>query len=162
MQSVINEPSPNAPSVNNTSAGGVALPSLNGAMGHLRQKSSRMGLGERQYSYDVATGSSTRIMPRSAPSPPLLHTRQYSEGALVEKMPPSLAITGRNASVSSLDTQNFGTLTGMENSGQGSSGGRRRHGHNHSRAHSHHHSNIPTPVTSKPASMMSIVPYPLG
>jgi len=154
MQNPANDALSNATVVADSPNGSISLPALNGTISHLRQKSARIML-ERQYSYDVSAGTAPRVMPRSDPSAPMLHSRQYSEGALVEKLPLNIALSGRNASISSLDTSNFGTLTGMESSSLNPSGSRRRHGHNHSRAHSHHHAAIPTP--SKPASMMSML-----
>jgi hypothetical protein len=138
-------------------SGGITIPPLNGTIGHVRQKPSRVGLGERQYSYDITTGTQARIVPRSNPSPPAVHHRQYSEGAGVEKTS-SAASGGRNASVSSLDTsQSPGTINGIDTITQPmSGGGRRRHGHGHSHAHSHHHHPSHTgSIPPKPASMMS-------
>jgi len=145
------------PSPADSPNGGITIPPLNG-ISHLRQKPSRIGLGERQFSYDVTTGSSVRVMPRSNPSPPPVHARQYSEGAVGDKLPGPPVMSGRNASISSLDTSQFGTLTGMEGIPQNLSGGRRRHGHGHGHSHSHAipHHHVPNPVSAKPASMMSI------
>jgi Cell morphogenesis N-terminal len=137
--------------------GAITIPALSGTIGHIRQKPSRVGLGERQYSYDVTTGPSARIVTRTNPSPPPpIHHRQYSEGAGGEK---SASLTSaRNASVSSLDTyQTFNAANSSDMTALAMSGGRRRHGHGHSHAHSHHHHpSHPSPVPSKPASMMSI------
>ena len=136
---------------------GITIPPLSGTIGHTRQKPSRVGLSDRQYSYDVTTGPSVRVIPLSNPSPPPLHHRQYSEGAGGEKLQSTLLNGGRNASVSSLDTsQATFTSNGMEPPTQALSGGRRRHGHSHSHAHSHHHHpSHAGPVPPKPASMMS-------
>jgi hypothetical protein len=155
MVSSINDASSSAAVGTDIPSSTIPLPHLSGTVNHLRQKSSRIVMGERQYPYDVVSnGTAGRVVPRSDPSPPLLHSRQYSEGALGEKVPPNIALSGRNASISSLDTSNFGTLTGMESSVAHAVGTKRRHGHSHSHAHSHH---IPTAVSSKPASMMSII-----
>jgi len=156
MQGISNDgmPSPTADGTN----GGITIPSLNGAIGHIRQKPSRVGLGERQYSYDVNTGPSVRVVPKSNPSPPPLHHRQYSEGGGGEKQPSAHVNGGRNASVSTIDTSQ--PFNGTSDSvGPPLSGGRRRHGHGHSHAHSHHHhpSHAGT-LPGKPASMMSIAP----
>jgi hypothetical protein len=156
MQGTPSDASPSPP-VNGAPVG-ITIPPLNGTIGHVRQKSSRVGLGERQYSYDLTTGPPVRVVARPNPSPPPLHHRQYSEGAGVEKTPSAVVNSGRNASVSSLDTmQPLAAANSMDPTGQLISGGRRRHGHSHSHAHSHHHH--PThsgPVPLKPASMMSI------
>jgi hypothetical protein len=156
MQGTVNDASPLATPADSPN-GGITIPPLPTAMGHIRQKPSRVGLGERQYSYDVGTGPSARIVPRSNPSPPpSVHSRQYSEGANGERSPSAAMSSGRNASISSLDTSQFSTMNGMDATGQSLNGGRRRHGHSHSHAHSHHHHpNLPTPVPSKPPSMMS-------
>ena len=139
--------------------GGITIPALAGTIGHIRQKPSRAGLGDRQFSFDVTTGPSVRPVPRSNPSPPPQHVRQYSEGAGIEKAPPVGLLSGRNASVSSLDTAQLSLLNGADGSGQSLSGGRRRHGHGHSHAHSHHHHpNLPAPPPPKPPSMMSNSP----
>ena len=139
--------------------GSITIPALPGTIGHTRQKPSRVGLGDRQYSFDVTTGPSGRVVPRSNPSPPPMHVRQFSEGAGMEKAAPPLGLlSGRNASVSSLDTTQLNMLNGVDVNGQSLSGGRRRHGHGHSHAHSHshhHHPNLPAPVATKPPSMMS-------
>jgi hypothetical protein len=152
MQTASSNVSP-PPTPSDSPNGGITIPPLNG-IGHTRQKPSRIGLGERQYSYDITTGPSGRVMPRSNPSPPPVHARQYSEGAVGDKIPTPTLMSGRNASISSLDTSQFGTLSAMDGIPQNLSGGRRRHGHSHSHAIPHHH--VPTPVSSKPASMMSI------
>lgn len=147
-----------SPSLVDSANGSITIPALNnGTIGHIRQKPSRVGLGERQYSLDVGTGSSIRVMPRSNPSPPPLHHRQYSEGAGTEKTSLTTLASSRNASVSSFD---MSTIVGSTNSLDiSATGTRRRHGHSHSHAHSHHHhQNHPSPVPSKPASMMSILP----
>jgi len=141
---------------------GITIPPLPGTIGHMRQKPSRAGLGERQYSYDITTGPSARLVQPSNPSPPpSIHHRQYSEGAGGERSIHPLA-GGRNASVSSLDTPHIATLeNGLDGVGQSMSGaaGRRRHGHSHSHAHSHHHHpNHLGPIPAKPASMMSTLP----
>lgn len=154
MQSTGNTASSSNVSPTDSPTGGITIPPLNGNISHIRQKPSRIGLGERQYSYDITTGPSVRVMPRSNPSPPPVHARQYSEGAVGDKATtPVTAMSTRNASISSLDTTQFGTLTSLEGPTQSLSGGRRRHGHSHSHAIPHHH--VPTPV-AKPASMMSI------
>src|SRR5579859_2411386 len=144
---------------------GISIPPLNIIPGHIRQKASRAGMGDRQYSYDVTTGPSARVVPRSNPSPPpSLHThnRHLSEGTTVvgDRTPPATANGGRNASISTLDTtQGFTSTNGMDTLGSNTSGGRRRHGHGHSHGHSHHHHPpLPVPVPSKPASMMSTTP----
>lgn len=144
-------------SASDYASGVITIPPLNGTIGHIRQKPSRVGLGERQYSYDITAGSSARVVPRPNPSPPV-HHRQYSEGAGLEKTSSVVVNGGRNASVSSLDTsQSLSTTNGVDAIIQPMSGGsRRRHGHGHSHAHSHHHHPSHTgPVPSKPASMMS-------
>jgi len=140
---------------------GITIPPLSGTIGHTRQKPSRVGLADRQYSYDVTTGQSVRVVPRSNPSPPPVHHRQYSEGAGGDKLPSSLLNGGRNASVSSLDTSQAAltSANGMDAPNQPLSGGRRRHGHGHSHGHSHHHHpSHAGPVPPKPASMMSMLP----
>jgi len=152
MQSAANHASP-SPSPADSPNGGITIPPLNG-VSHIRQKPSRVGLGERQYSYDITTGPSVRVMPRSNPSPPPVHTRQYSEGAVGEKVPTPTGVSGRNASISSLESSQFGTFNGLDSVTQNISGARRRHGHSHSHAIPHHH--VPNPVSAKPASMMSI------
>lgn len=159
MQGIGNDALPSPPPEN--ASGGITIPPLNGAVGHIRQKPSRVGLGDRQYPYDLTTGPSLRAVARSNPSPPPLHHRQYSEGAGGEKSPPALLNGGRNASVSSFDTsQPLNGANGIEATGPPLSGGRRRHGHGHSHAHSHHHHpSHAGPVPPKPASMMSIVPF---
>jgi hypothetical protein len=152
MQSIGDEGAPES------SNGSITIPPLPGTVGHLRQKPSRIALGDRQHSYDTSTFTSSRTVPRSNPSPPpLLHHRQYSEGAGAERSTSALMHSGRNASVSSLDTYpTFGTLNGSEVAA-GSINGRRRHGHSHSHAHSHHHHpSHASPVPSKPASVMSM------
>ena len=155
MQGSINGASPGS-TPTESPKGGITIPALPGTIGHTRQKPSRVGLGDRQYSFDVTTGPSGRVVPRSNPSPPPLHVRQYSEGAGMEKAPPAGLLSGRNASVSSLDTTQLSMLNGVDSTGQSLSGGRRRHGHGHSHAHSHHHHpNLPVPVAPKPPSMMS-------
>jgi len=139
---------------------GINISPLPGTIGHMRQKSSRTGLGERQYSYDIISGPSARLVPRSNPSPPpSIHHRQHSEGAGGERSIHPLA-SGRNASVSSLDTPHIAPLENGPDGGVQpllmASGSRRRHGHSHSHAHSHHHHpNHLGPVPAKPASMMS-------
>lgn len=136
-------------------AADMKLPPLSGPLGHIRQKPSRVGIGDRQYSYDITTGPSVRVVPRSNPSPPPMHARQYSEGAgIMDKSTPSLMSTGRNASVSSLDqSSTITSVSGLDGIGPPP---RRRHGHGHSHAHSHHHHpSHGGPATPKPASMMS-------
>lgn len=152
MQGIGNGASPNSP-LDNPNGGGIKIPALSGTIG---QKPSRVGLGDRQYSYDVTIGPSGRV-PRSNPSPPPLHHRQYSEGG--EKTQPAFPNSGRNASVGSLDiTQPLNGMNGMDVTGLTLSGGRRRHGHTHSHAHSHHrHPSHAGPGQSKPASMMSMI-----
>src|ERR1700737_3493341 len=158
MHGLVNEgSSSNSPADSPTA--GIAIPPLNGTIGHSRQKPSRVGLGERQYSYDVTTGPSARVVPRSNPSPPPIHSRHYSESTAGEKTPPYSNGT-RNASISTLDTQAFSTSGG--DGGYNMSGGRRRHGHGHSHGQSrHHHPAIPGPAPPKPASMMSTSEYAL-
>jgi hypothetical protein len=158
MQGGINSAS-SSPSPVNSPKGGITIPALAGTIGHIRQKPSRAGLGDRQFSFDVTTGPSARILPRSDPSPPPQHVRQYSEGAGIEKVSPAGLLSGRNASVSSLDTTQLSMLNGVDGAGQSLSGGRRRHGHSHSHAHSHHHHpNLPAPPPAKAPSMMSSPP----
>ena len=159
MQSTGNDVSPHSPA-DMANAGGITIPPLSGPIGHLRQKPSRVGLGDRQYSYDVTTGTSVRVVQQSNPSPPLLHHRQYSEGAGVEKTQTAILNGGRNASVGSLDTsQTSNGTNGMDAAGPPLSGGRRRHGHAHSHAHSHHyHPSHAGPVPPK-ASMMSTTAF---
>jgi len=139
---------------------GITIPPLGGTIGHTRQKPSRVGLADRQYSYDVTSAPSVRVGPLSNPSPPPIHHRQYSEGAGGDRLQSTLLNGGRNASVSSLDTsQATFTSNGMEPPTQALGGGRRRHGHSHSHAHSHHHHpSHAGPVPPKPASMMSTLP----
>src|SRR5271167_1985335 len=103
MQNTGNDALPNSPP-DVANVGGITIPPLNGPIGHIRRKPSRVGLGDRQYSYDVTTGPSVRVVPRSNPSPPPLHHRQYSEGAGGDKLQSSLLNGARNASISSLDT----------------------------------------------------------
>ena len=138
---------------------GITIPPLSGPIGHVRQKPSRVGLPDRHNPYDVTTGHSVRAVPRSNPSPPPVHHRQFSEGGGVDK--PTLLNGGRNASISSLDTSQA-TLTstnGMDPPTQALSGGRRRHGDGHSHKHSHHHhTSHAGSVPAKPASMMSAIP----
>jgi len=145
---------PPSPTPGDISNSAIKMPSLNGPLGHIRQKPSRVGLGDRQYSYDITTGPSGRVVPRSNPSPSLLHSRQHSEGAgIMEKSTPTILGTGRNASVSSFDQSTMTSMSGLEGSGPP----RRRHGHGHSHAHSHHHHpSHADPAAPKPASMMSI------
>ena len=157
MQAAPGDGSAPSPSINGTPAG-MNIPPLNGMSGHVRQKSSWLGSADRQYSFDMTTGSSARIGTLASPSPLPVHHRQYSEGASVEKLPSAVLASGRNASVSSFDTaQTTAATSAMETPGQPMSGGRRRHGHGHSHALSHHH--LPAhsgPAPAKPASMMSI------
>jgi len=154
MQANGGSEAPPSPTPGDLSNSAIKMPSLNGPLGHIRQKPSRVGLGDRQYSYDITTGPSARVVPRSNPSPSLLHARQHSEGAgIMEKSTPTISGTGRNASVSSFDQSTITSTSGLEGSGPP----RRRHGHGHSHAHSHHHHPSPAdPVPPKPASMMSI------
>jgi hypothetical protein len=160
MQSTGNDVSPNSPP-DVTNAGGITIPPLNGLIGHIRHKPSRVGLGDRQYSYEVTTGPSVRVVARSNPSPPPLHHRQYSEGAGGEKTQTAILNGGRNASVGSLDTtQPPNGTNGMDAAPPPLSGGRRRHGHAYSHAHSHHHHpSHAGPVPPKPASMMSTTTF---
>ena len=145
---------PPSPTVGDLSNSAIKMPSLNGPLGHIRQKPSRVGLGDRQYSYDSTTGPSGRVVPRSNPSPSLLHARQHSEGAgITEKPTPTISSPGRNASVGSFDQSTMTSTSGLEGIGPP----RRRHGHAHSHAHSHHHHpSHADPAAPKPASMMSI------
>jgi hypothetical protein len=156
MQSTGNDASPNS-AADFANANGITIPPLNGSIGHIRRKPSRVGLGDRQYSYEVTTGPSVRVVQRSNPSPPPLHHRQYSEGAGGERTQTATLNGGRNASVGSLDTtQPSNGTNGMDAAGPPLSGGRRRHGHAHSHAYSHHHHpSHAGPVPPKPASMMS-------
>ena len=158
MQTTGYDASPSSPAYI-SNAGGITIPTLNETFGHIRQKPSRVGLGDRQYSYDVTTGPSGRVVSRPDPVPPL-HHRQYSEGAGGEKTQPAILNGGRNASVGSLDTsQPSNGTNGIDAAGPPLSGGRRRHGHAHSHAHSHHHHpSHAGPVPAKPASMMSRIP----
>jgi hypothetical protein len=138
---------------------GITIPPLNGAIGHVRQKPSRVGLGDRQYSYEITTGPSVHGILRSNPLSPPLHHRQYSEGgASGEKSPPAVLNAGRNASVGSLEiSQSLNPANGMEETGLSFSAGRRRHAHGRSHGHSHHHHpSHAGPAPPKPASMMSI------
>src|SRR5208282_4723554 len=129
MQNSGNDALPNSPA-DIANAGGITFTPLNGSIGHIRQKPSRVGLGDRQYSYDVTTGPSVRVVQRSNPSPPPLHHRQYSEGAGGERTQTAILNGGRNASVGSLDTgQPPNGTNSMDAAAPPLSGGRRRHGH---------------------------------
>jgi hypothetical protein len=161
MQGPPHEPTPPVPSPSGA-PGSISHPAtLNGAAGHVRQKPSRVGVVERPFSPFDGPPSSALRAPRSNPSPPpLLHHRQYSEGAGVEKNTPSALPSGRNASVSSLDTTQPASLVGNSVDGMGltMNGNRRRaqaHGHSHAHSH-HHHPTHSGAVPAKPASMMSI------
>lgn len=155
MHGIVSDALPSNPPADSPTAG-ITIPPLNGTIGHLRQKPSRVGLGDRQYSYDVTTGTSLRVVPRSDPSPPPMHNRHYSESTAGERTP-SVSNGTRNASISTLDTSQAFSTNGSEGTIHSMSGGRRRHGHGQSYGSSHHHHPPPLPVPAppKPASMMS-------